>query len=222
MLLFRRTAAVFLGLVPLLLVVVAVVIVVGEVRPRDPSWYSVRDENVLGHAFTYAVAGCVGLFGCRRLWRTDAGWKWALVPVAVMLAGVAIPNFEYGHHGSPLDRASFNMLQRLATFAASSKQLAQEQGRFTCDPSAEQFGPSRYIHNGRRLPYVVLCVPNATGPALGSPPERPGTLVFAVSADRKQAWFTATVLARGADQHATWLTRQGQPAVITFSVQATH
>ena len=152
MLLLKRTTAVLLGLVPLMLVGVGVVMGVREVRPHDPSWYSVRGETVLSDAFLYAAVGCVGLFGCRRLWRTDARWKWTLVPIAVMVVAVAIPNFKYGHHGSPLDRASFNMLQRLSTFAASSKQLAQEQGQFTCDPSVELFGPSHYMQNGQPLP----------------------------------------------------------------------
>lgn len=220
MLLLKRTIAVLLGLVPLMLVGVGVVMGVREVRPHDPSWYSVRGETVLSDAFLYAAVGCVGLFGCRRLWRTDARWKWTLVPIAVMVVAVAIPNFKYGHHGSPLDRASFNMLQRLGTFAASSKQLAQEQGQFFCDPSVELFGPSHYMQNAQPLPYVIQCVPNAAGSALASPPDRPGTLIFAVSPDRKQAWFAATVLARRTDRQATWLTRQGQPVVIAHSVPA--
>ncbi len=218
MLVLRRAITVLLGLVPLLLIGVGIAVVVGEVRPGDPSWYSVRDETFLSDAVMYAAVGCVGLFGCQRLWRTDAGWKWVLLPIAVMVAAVAIPNFKYRPHGSPLDRASLNMFRRLGTFAASSKQLAQEQGEFSCDPSVELFGPSRFMQNGQSLPYLIQCVLNATGPALASPPERPGTLLFAVSPDRKEAWFTATVLARRTDRHATWLTRYGQPLVIALSV----
>ncbi|MGC3974825.1 MAG: hypothetical protein QM771_10640 [Nitrospira sp.] len=219
MLVVRRIIAVLLGSVPLVLVGAGIAGVVGEVRPGEPSWYSVRDETALSDALVYAAVGCVGLFGCHRLWRPDAGWKWVLVPIAVLVAAVAIPNFTYWPHGSPLDRASFNMLKRLASFAGSSKQLAQEQGQFACDPSVELFGPSRFMQNGQPLPYVIQCVLNATGPELASPPDRPGTLLFAVSPDRKQAWFAATVLARRTDRHATWLTRQGQPLVIAFTVQ---
>ncbi|MCS6297615.1 MAG: hypothetical protein H8K09_15375 [Nitrospira sp.] len=225
MLVAKRIMAVVFGFVPLALVAVGVVIALREVGPTDPLLYSVQQDGELTEAFMFAAVGGVGLSGCYRLWRTDAGWKWVLVPIGAMIFGIiVIPAFlyghHYGHHGSPSDRASFNMFRRLGTFAGSSKQLAQEQGQFLCDPSVELFGPSRFTQNGQPLPYVIHCVLNATGPALATPPERPGTLVFAVSPDRKQAWFAATVLARRTDRHATWLTQQGQPRVIALSLQA--
>lgn len=221
MLVAKRIMAVVFGFVPLALVAVGVVIALREVGPTDPLLYSVQQDGELTEAFMFAAVGGVGLSGCYRLWRTDAGWKWVLVPIGAMIFGIiVIPAFLYGHHGSPSDRASFNMFRRLGTFAGSSKQLAQEQGQFLCDPSVELFGPSRFTQNGQPLPYVIHCVLNATGPALATPPERPGTLVFAVSPDRKQAWFAATVLARRTDRHATWLTQQGQPRVIALSLQA--
>ncbi len=220
MLVFKRVVAVVCGLIPLLLVAMGVVIALREIWPTDPLLYSVHQDGELTVAFVFAAVGCVGSLGCYRLWRTEAGWKWVLAPIVAIILGIlAIPAFQYGHHGSPLDRASFNMFRRLGTFAASSKQLAQEQGQFSCDPSVELFGPSRFMQNGQPLPYVIQCLPNATGPALDSPPERPGTLLFAVSPDWKQAWFTATVLARRTDRQATWLTRQGQPLVIGTEVQ---
>ncbi len=222
MLVFRRVVAVVLGLIPLLLVAIGVVIALREIWPTDPLLYSVHQDGELTVFVMFSAVGCVGSLGCYQLWRTEAGWRWILVPIVATILGiVVIPAFQYGHHGSPLDRASFNMLQRLSTFAAFSKQLAQEQGQFTCDPSVELFGPSRYIQNGQPLSYVIQCVPNASGPALASPPERPGTLIFAVSPDRKQAWFSATVLARRPDRHASWLTRQGEPVVVIAQLQST-
>lgn len=219
MLVVKRIIAILLGLVPLVLIGAGIAGVVGEVRPRDPSWYSIRDETLISDAVMYAAVGCTGLFGCHRLWRADAGWKWTLMPIAVMVAAIAIPNFKYGHHGSPLDRAAFSTFQRLAVFAGSSTELAREQGRFICDPSAELLGKSLFFRDGQPLPYVIQCVLDATGPALANPPERPGTLVFTVSPDRKQAWFAATILERRTDRHATWLMQQGQPRVIAFSLQ---
>lgn len=219
MLLVKRILAALFGLVPLLLIGVGVVMVLREVLPPEPSLYSVRQDRVINHAVMYAAVGCLGLVGCHRLWQADAGWKWILVPVAVVVLAVAIPNFEYWHHGSPLNRASFSTIQRLGMFADSSTQLAKEQGRFTCDTSTDLLGPSRFMQRGQPLPYVLQCVLNATGPPLAGPPERPGTLLFAISPDRTQAWFTATVLAREPDRHATWLTRQGQPVVIATQLQ---
>lgn len=220
MLLVRRIFAVVLGLVPLLLVAVGVVIVLRKIQPTDPLLYAVHQTGEFTMAFTLVVVGCAGLIGCQRLWRADAGWKWTLVPIAGMLTGVAIPNLQYGHHGSPLNRAAFSTFQRLGTFAGSSVHLAREQGQFICDPSAELLGKSLFLRDGQPLPYVIQCIPNATGAALASPPERPGTLVFAVSPDRKQAWFAATILARETGRYATWLTQQGQPRVIALSLQA--
>ena len=219
MLVVKRIIAAVFGLVPLVLIAAGVAMVFRELRPTDPLLYSVQQDGELPEAFIFAAVGCAGLFGCHRLWRADAGWKWTLMPIAVMVAAIAIPNLLYGHHGSPSDRAYSNMFLRLGTFAVSSKQLAQEQGQFTCDPSVKLFGLSRFTQNGQPLPYVIQCVLDATGPALATPPERPGTLVFTVSPDRKQAWFAATILEGRTDRHATWLMQQGQPRVIAFSVQ---
>jgi predicted cobalt transporter CbtA len=71
-----------------------------------------------------------------------------------------------------------------------------------------------FVQQGEALPYVVHCVPNATGPITGAPPERPGTIVVATSPDQKQAWFTATVLPHDVGRRAAWLHRDGQPLVI--------
>ena len=58
-------------------------------------------------------------------------------------------------------------------------------------------------------------------PITGHAQERPGLRVFSVSPDRKQAWFTATVLAHSTDRHATWLTRQDQPFIVASTLDVT-
>lgn len=214
MLLVRRSASLLLGLLSLVVFGAGVASVLWEVQARDPSAYSVQGEKHLTDAFMFTVAGCIGLFGCYCLWRADAGWKWALVPTAVILFAAAVPNVQGWSHGTPSVRASFLTLQKLSAFAGSLIQLAREQGYFTCDTSAELYSSSLFVREGQALPYVIQCVPDAPGPSFDTPPKRPGTLVFAVSQDRKQAWFTATVLAHSVDRHATWLTRQDQPFVI--------
>lgn len=220
MLLVRRIAAALLGLVPLVLIGVGVASVLREIQAHDPSMYSVQGQKHLADAVMFACAGCIGLFGCHRLWRADTSWKWTLVPVAVIVFAVVFPNIERWPHGTPVGRASFSALQRLSGFAGSATQLAREQGEFVCDRSATPSASSLFARQGQALPYVIHCVSGATGPTLGTLPERPGTLVFAVSQDRTRAWFTATVLARSVDRHATWLTRQGQPFVIAAQLQS--
>jgi hypothetical protein len=158
--------------------------------------YSVQGQKHLTDAVIFACAGCIGLFGCHRLWRANGSWKWVLVPAAVMIFAVVFPNIERWPHGTPVGRASFSALQRLSAFAGSATQLAREQGEFVCDRSATLSASSLFARQGQALPYVIHCVSDATGPTLGTPPERPGTLVFAVSQDRTRAWFTATVLAQ--------------------------
>jgi len=220
MLLVRRIASALLGLVPLVLIGVGVASVLWEVQAHDPSMFSVQGEKHLAHAFMFAGAGCIGLFGCLRLWRANGSWKWVLVPAAVMIFAVVFPNMERWPHGTPVERASFSTLQRLSAFAGSATQLAREQGEFVCDRSSTFSASSLFARQGQALSYVIHCVPDATGPTLGTPPERPGTLVFAVSPDRTQAWFTATVLTHSTGRHASWLTRQGQPFVIAAQLQS--
>ncbi|MBK9998461.1 MAG: hypothetical protein IPO99_15345 [Nitrospira sp.] len=142
------------------------------------------------------------------------------MPAAVMIFAVVFPNMERWPHGTPVERASFSALQRLSAFAGSATQLAREQGEFVCDRSATLSASSLFARQGQALSYVIHCVPDATGPTLGTPPERPGTLVFAVSPDRTQAWFTATVLTHSTGRQASWLTRQGQPFVIAAQLQS--
>lgn len=220
MLLVRRIAAALLGLVPLVLIGVGVASVLREIQAHDPLMYSVQGQKHLTDAVIFACAGCIGLFGCHRLWRANGRWKWVLVPAAVMIFAVVYPNIERWPHGTPVGRASFSALQRLSGFAGSATELAREQGEFVCDRSATPSASSLFARQGQALPYVIHCVSDATGPTLGTPPERPGTLVFAVSQDRTRAWFTATVLARSVDRYATWLTRQGQPFVIAAQLQS--
>jgi hypothetical protein len=80
MLLVRRIAAALLGLVPLVLIGVGVASVLREIEAHDPSMYSVQGQKHLTDAVIFACAGCIGLFGCHRLWRADTRWKWVLVP----------------------------------------------------------------------------------------------------------------------------------------------
>ncbi|MCS6265177.1 MAG: hypothetical protein H8K11_15600 [Nitrospira sp.] len=220
MLLVRRIASALLGLVPLMLIGAGVVSVLREVQAHDPSMYSIQGEKHLADACMFAGAGCIGLFGCYRLWRANASGKWVLVPVAVSIFAVVFPNIERWPHGTPVGRASFSVLQRLSAVSGSATQLARERGEFVCDRSATLSASSLFARQGQALPYVIHCVSDATGPVLGTPPERPGTLVFAVSPDRQQAWFTATVLTHSTDRQATWLTRQGQPFVIAAQLQS--
>jgi hypothetical protein len=214
MLLIRRIASAVLGIVPLVLIWAGLRSVLWAVQARDSSMYFVQGESYLSDALMFSGVGIVGLFGCSRLWRAGASWRWALVSVAVFIYAVIVPSVKNGHHGTPVQRASFSAHMRLSAFAGASTQLAREQGKFTCDTSADLSPLSQFVQKGQALPYVIQCVPDATGPVLGTPPERPGTFFFAVTSDRKQAWFTVTVLARAPDSHAAWLMKQGQPYVI--------
>jgi hypothetical protein len=214
MLLFRRIVSVVLSIVPLLFIVGGVMLILRAVQARNPSIYSVQGEQYFTDALMFSCVGLFGLFGCRRLWDANAGWRWILLPMAALIFAVVFPNVEQGHHGSPVQRASSSTERQLKSLAHASIQLAKEHGQFTCETSAKLFSSSLFVREGQALPYVIQCVPDATGPALSTPPERPGTLLFAVSSDRKQAWFTATVLAQNPQAHAIWLTRQGQPVVI--------
>jgi hypothetical protein len=220
MLIARWIASCLLGLTPLLLVAAGIRIFIMAAQARDPATYSIH-YNYIGDALLLSSVGLIGLFGCYRVWRADTRRMWALVPIAAAFFAVLFPIFQYGHDGSPLQRSFRSTALQLGSVARQLTAAAKENGRFICasfsDPTSPQ---SMFVQQGRALPYVIECVADATGPATGTPPERPGTIVVATSSDQKQAWFTATVLPHDVGRRATWLLRSGQPLVIAQQLKA--
>jgi len=53
---------------------------------------------------------------------------------------------------------------------------------------------SPYFEDGTNLPFRYVIIPNATGPFLSKPGNRPATIYYATSADLQDAWITATQL----------------------------
>lgn len=210
LLLLRRIVSLTLGLVPLFLIWAGLRSLLFPNPPPDPTLYSVRGQNLQPiNPLLFFGGGVVGLFGCYRMCRADGGWKWVLVLMAFFVYALILPVMQNGIHGPPGQGASFGTSRQLRYLAHTATRLAREQGKFTCDAATELTQPSLFVQEGQTLSYVIQCVSDATGPVAGTPPERPGTLVFAVSPDRKRAWFTATVLARTPDSHATWIKDNG-------------
>jgi hypothetical protein len=219
MLVVRRVISCLLGLLPVLLIAGGIRIFTMAVQARDPAMYSIRD-NYIGDALLFSSIGLVGLFGCHRLWQAGTRRTWALVPIATVFFAVLFPLFQYGHHGTLLDRSYRSTTLHLGSVAHQLMEAAKENGRFVCASFSDPFNSkSMFFQQGQALPYVVQCVANATGPATGAPPERPGTIVVATSPDQKQAWFTATVLPIKISRRATWLERDGQPLVIAMELK---
>jgi hypothetical protein len=214
MLIVRRIASCLFGVAPLLLIAAGIRIVIITVQARDPAMYSIR-YNYIGDALLLLCGGLIGLFGCYRVWRAGTRRIWALLPIAAAFFAVFFPLFQYGHEGSPLQRSFRSTALQLGSVAQQLTAAAKENGRFTCASFSDQPTPqSMFVQQGQALPYVVECVADATGPVTGPPPDRPGTIVVATSADQKQAWLTATVLPHDVGRHAAWLLRSGRPLVI--------
>jgi hypothetical protein len=221
MLIVRRIASCLLTLPPLLLIAAGIRIVIMVVQARDPATYSIH-YNYSGDALLLSSVGLIGLFGCYRLWRAGTRRMWALVPIAAACVAILFPLFQYGQHGSPLQRSFRGTALQLGAVAHQMTEAAKEKGRFTCASFSDPLNPeSMFVQQGRTLPFVVECVADATGPFTGAPPERPGTIVVATSADHKQAWFTATVLPHDVGRRAAWLLRNGQPLVIAQQLRTT-
>lgn len=212
MLILRRIISCLLGIAPLLLAAAGIRIISMAVQARDPATYSIHYQYI-GDALFILCAGLIGLFGCYRLWQADARGTWSLVPLAAALFAVVFPMVQYGRQGSPLQRSYRSTALQLGSVAQRLTEAANENGQFACAPFSDD-PPSMYVQQGQVLPYVVQCVADATGPATGDPPERPGTIVVATSADRKRAWFTATVLPDDVGRHAAWLQRAGERLII--------
>ncbi|MEX5217151.1 MAG: hypothetical protein NW701_04930 [Nitrospira sp.] len=214
MLVIRRVMSCLLGIAPLLLIAAGIRIVIMVVQARDPEAYSIH-YHYMGDAVLVLSAGCIGLFGCYRLWRPDTRGTWSLVPLAAAFFAVLFPVVQYGREGSPLQRSYRSTALQLGAVAQRLSEAAKEAGQFACTSFSDHADlPSMYVRQDQVLPYVVECVPNADGPATGTAPERPGTIVVATSPDQKQAWFAATVLPHDVGQQAAWLQRAGERLVI--------
>jgi len=214
MLIFRRITTCVLALVSVLLICVGGSSVMLAIQAGDPAMYSVRDDY-MGDAVRFGMIGLVGLLACQRLWRRGSRWAWMLVPFGFALYVLLFPTLEPGHYGDPFHRSHQGTAQQLLITVATAMEHAKDTDRFTCNPSPHQLGPSLFSQKGQTLPYVVQCHLNATGPITGIPLERPGMIHMAVSPDRTQAWFTATVLPDRISRRATWLKEGEQPLIIT-------
>ena len=115
------------------------------VQARNPLIYSVQGEKYFTYALVFFSVGLVGLFGCRRMWDANAGWKRGLPPMTTFIFAVVFPNVELGHHGTSVQRAALSTERELKSFAYASIQTAREHGQFTCDTSARFFPPSMFV-----------------------------------------------------------------------------
>lgn len=177
-LIIRRITSCLLGFAPLLLIAAGIRVFIMAVQARDPATYSIR-YHYIGDALLLSSVGLIGLFGCHRLWRAGSCRTWALVPIVAAFFAVLFPVFQYGHHGSPLERSYRSTALELGSVAHQLTQAAKENGRFTCVSFSDPLNPqSMFLQQGQALPYVVQCVANATCPVTGAAPERPGTAWF--------------------------------------------
>ncbi len=68
--------------------------------------------------------------------------------------------------------------------------------------------PSPFARDGRRIPYELVYVGNASGPYVAKPPvARPGVIYVACNDKRDRYWLTATVLAGDVGEKVVYLPR---------------
>ena len=204
MLVVKRIIAAVFGLVPLVLIAAGVAMVFRELRPTDPLLYSVQQDGGTPRGLHLCGCGCARIIRLPPSVASRCRLEWTLMPIAVMVAAIAIPNLLYGHHGSPSDRAYSQYVPAAgrSPFPQSSW-LRNKASLPVIHP--ETIRAISFHPTVSPLPYVI----NVCSIRLGRRWPIPGTagdVSFHRRPDRKQAWFAATVLARRTDRHATWLT----------------
>lgn len=122
----------------------------------------------------------------------------------MLLAAVAIPSFRMP--GDFAGSAQSTVMGEMRTVSAAQEKWAENSGLFPADLAELDRVVKEFVENkeerlspfaqsGERLTYRVTCIADATGSYTHSPEgERPGTIFWAVSHDRKHSWLTATTL----------------------------
>jgi hypothetical protein len=149
------------------------------------------DYPYLPIGIAFLVIGLLEIICARYGVKRQRYWRLLLIlPVVTGLCTlVTIPNLV------PLDQwtlsHAFNVKRELYLLGEQERRFPDD-GKVLQD-SAERLS-SPYYRDGQQLPYRVVTFTNATGPFLSDPGPDPGVIFYAVSADHRQAWLTATDL----------------------------
>jgi len=151
-------------------------------------------------------------------------WRgFRLMPIVTVVV-LFVDLFFFSASKSPLSAADRTALT-LQSFAEAASQASSPEKLPTSprelQTMVEQFGAPPYLLQGQPAKaWTVVVREGCTGPATEVKGEPLGTLVYCLSADRKQAWITAVALPVGTFFGSPELFgRHGEPAVGMASVR---
>ena len=189
-------------------------------RARDAEVAAyVKLPSVTGPALVVALTACVtGLVAWALLRRKDDSFKgYRLLPIVLvvtLMVDLVVTENTAFLGSADLSSGAMADLRDAATELATPEAVPSDAavlGRLV-----EQLGPAPYLVRGQPVGAFALDVrEGCTAPASDLRGARPGTLVYCVSADRKEAWISAVGLPQerrfGAPE---WVSANGVPYVM--------
>lgn len=179
---------------------------------------AVRASVVLGLT---GVALAVFLAGVLR--KKPEGFKgYRLLPILLVVA--LFVDLVLAESKTPLDSPEMASVA-LQHFQAEAQKLSTVEAvpsrAQVLQPLVDALGAPPYLERGTPVPAYALQVRmDCEGPVRDAPGTRPGTLLYCVARDRKQAWVTLVGLPSEVRFGApAVLSRRGEPRVSTVRVQ---
>lgn len=201
----RAVLSVFVGLASLPYLIFGIYLLACWIRTHISPVYYV-DFPYLGIGLGCLGVGliCLGLTLFSAFRRSFYGLLYIIPTLLGLYAMVTIPNVlprlwgltadtnYLGHVGS-----SFRVwYEAHCAFPADESDFARAmaEGPAVLRHSPPSVPQSQYKREGRRLPYQVVVLPNATGPRVDNLSERPGVIYYCISSDLQKFWVTMTSL----------------------------
>jgi hypothetical protein len=177
-------------------------------------WFRIQSGDVYYVDYPYLLAGLIfvgvgvlcivsTLYGAWR--RSFYGFLFCVPMAFGLIAMVAIPD-EIPHSVRSID--DVNYLSSVNSFFrvwyVANRRFPANEAEFkkalAKGPAAWQYrikapsSESPYFRSGRRLPYEIVVVANASGPQVSNASDRPAVIYYCVSGDQQEFWVTTTSL----------------------------
>jgi hypothetical protein len=198
---------------------------VNGIRAHGDVW-SVRHDYFTDAAITL-IGGllAVGFAAWGAFWPGKTNWlRFVVATGIVLLMLVSIPSWYYPE----TQGAASRIKRRMYDAQLAAEQWSQAKGKYplTAEELKAALGPPMpssadvspfHRGSGEQVPFEWGFAANASGPTLRA--DRPAVINYAVDADGKHFWITATTLAKPVGDEVTMLKEGGSPLVIPGELQ---
>jgi len=171
-----------------------------ELRIHLGNPFYVDLEYVRAGVLLLVFGGFGLLIALRHILNPEAASIMLVVPLGCALVGMQIPpsNAEFLAQRVAAGSVTLTLTeirQLLVVWGEAHGRFPDTETQLAQVVLQAMEKPSRYAQHGLRLPYRIRQISQATGPHLQSQPDTaPATIYYAVSADSKTFWLTATML----------------------------